>query len=425
MTPAEFTDARERTLAMVAPYTDHDLERVTNPIMSPLVWDLAHIAAYEDLWLNHRYGGLDLLHPELAEMYDAFETPRSERGDLPLLDRAGAERYLAEVRARAEGVLRDRGTGDGVIYELVLRHEHQHCETMLQAIEMAGFGTRPGVPDVVRRGPRGRFTGHLTGLERVLVPGGRCNIGANGQGFAYDNERPRHQTDVRAFLIGRTPITNATYLTFVEGGGYRRREWWSDEAWHWKEEYDITHPQAWARGADGGWVQHRVDGDHPLHPHEPVVHVSWFEAAAFARAHGARLPTEFEWEKAATWDQATGRPRRYPWGDAHPDATRANLDHGACGPLPVGSLPAGAAPCGALGLLGDVWEWTSSPFAGYHGFEAHPYKEYSEVFFGDEYYVLRGGSWASRAHAITPTFRNWDLPVRRQLFAGVRLAWNA
>jgi iron(II)-dependent oxidoreductase len=348
-------EARERTLSLVAPYSDDDLEQVTNPIMSPLVWDLAHIAAYEDLWLNHRYGGLDLLRPDLAERYDAFETPREVRGEVPLLDTPGARRYLAEVRERSVGVLGERGTGDGTIYELVVRHEEQHCETMLQAMVLAGF---------IDRGPSRNGT-VATGLESRPVDGGAALIGANGNGFSYDNERPRHHVEVPGFRIGRAPVINATYLTFVEGGGYVRREWWSEEAWHWKEEYDITHPQGWTDGLD---------------PHAPVVHVSWFEAAAFARSQGARLPTEAEWEKAATSTQ--------------------------------------------LAQVGEVWEWTTSEFSGYPGFRAHPYREYSEVFFDRGYRVLRGGSWASSSRVVTPSFRNWDLPERRQIFAGIRLAWD-
>ena len=255
------------------------------------------------------------------------------------------------------------------------------------------------------------------------MPAGPCTLGAGRFGFAYDNERPRHRAELPAFRIGRTPVTNATWLTFSEGGGYERREWWSDEGWSWKEDYDITHPGGWARGP-AGWRQWRIDGWAPLHPDEPVVHVSWFEADAFARAHGARLPTEAEWEKAATWDQATGRARRYPWGDEPPCPRRANLGQTGFGPHPAGAHPAGASPCGALGMLGDVWEWTASDFRGYDGFAAHPYREYSEVFFGPDYKVLRGGSWASREHVTTATMRNWDLPVRRQIFSGVRLAWD-
>ena len=415
--PSPVTDAlaeaRERTLAIVTGFGDADLESQHVEIMSPLVWDLAHIAAYEELWLVHRHGGRPLSRPDLAAMYDAFETPRAVRGDLPLLDRGQALEYLESVRERVA----DDGS---FLHELVVRHEDQHQETMLQAIELARLRPAPAVP----RARRPAAPGGHSGLEPVEVPAGPCVLGAAEGRFAYDNERPRHRAELPAFRIGRTPITNATFLHFVEGGGYERRTWWSDEAWAWKEEYDITHPEGWDRGPTG-WRRWTLDGWAPIDPDEPAVHVSWFEAAALARAHEARLPTEAEWEKAATWDQATGEAREYPWGDEPPDERRANLDQGLLGPAPAGAYPAGAAPCGALGMLGDVWEWTASDFGGYPGFVAHPYREYSEVFFGDGYRVLRGGSWATRARVATPAFRNWDLPQRRQIFSGVRLAWDA
>ena len=413
-------EGRERTLALVAPLSDDDVERQHVEIMSPLVWDLAHIAAYEELWLVHRYAGQPLSHPELAAMYDAFETPRAVRGDLPLLDRAQAVAYLDDVRDRVLATL-DGLDDDPTLHELVLRHEQQHGETMLQAIELARLAPAPAVPRAARPAAPG---GH-TGLEPVDVPAGPFEIGAGAAGFAYDNERPRHRIELPAFRIGRTPVTNATFLGFAEGGGYERREWWSDEAWAWKEEYDITHPEGWAREASGEWRRWTMDGWAPLDPDEPVVHVSWFEADALARAHGARLPTEAEWEKAATWDQRTQTARPYPWGDTPPDGGTANLDHGLLGPAPAGAYPAGASPYGVLGMLGDVWEWTAGDFTGYPGFRAHPYKEYSEVFFGGDYKVLRGGSWATRARVATPTFRNWDHPYRRQIFSGMRLAWDA
>jgi iron(II)-dependent oxidoreductase len=413
-------EARRRTLALVASVSDADLERVHSPLMSPLAWDLAHIAAYEDLWLVHRHGEQPLLREDLAATYDAFETPRAVRGDIELLGPAQAREYLSDVRARVLEVIDERGVGDGMLHEMVLRHEHQHDETMLQTLQLArladyrlaGRRREPERPDPA-----------FTGFEMVEIPGGPCTIGASAKGFAYDNERPRHRTDVRDYLIGRTPITNASYLTFVEGGGYRRREWWSDEGWAWKEEYDITRPADWTADLAAEW---RLGQLEPLHPDRPVVHVSWFEADAFARAHGVRLPTEFEWEKAATWDQETQTARRYPWGNRRPvPALHANLDQRGGGPAPAGAFPAGASPYGCLGMIGDVWEWTSSGFDGYPGFVPHPYREYSEVFFGSAYRVLRGGSWATRTRVATPAFRNWDYPQRRQIFAGFRIAADA
>jgi gamma-glutamyl hercynylcysteine S-oxide synthase len=341
--------ARARTLRLVEHLDDAELEAVVTPILSPLAWDLGHIAAYEDLWINHRLAGLPLLQPGLAELYDAFETPRAVRGELDFLRGAELHAYLDEVRSRA----RSAPAGDGTLVELVLRHELQHTETMLQSMAL-GRLLPPGWP--------GPAPVDGDGLSFVAVAGGPVEVGAPADGFAYDNERPRHTVDVPAFSIGRVPVTNASWLSFAEGGGYERREWWSREAWAWKEDYDITHHA----GARTG------------HPDAPVVHVSWFEADAFARAHGARLPTEHEWEKAATWGQLEG--------------------------------------------VGEVWEWTASPFTGYPGFVAHPYREYSEPFFGDAYRVLRGWSCATHERVASPHFCNWDLPERRQLFAGVRLA---
>jgi iron(II)-dependent oxidoreductase len=339
---------RARTLGLVEHVDDTRMEAVIAPIMSPLAWDLGHIAAYEDLWLNHRLAGRPLLRPGLAELYDAFETPRAVRGDLEFLRGEELLGYLAEVRERAL-----RAPCDELLHELVLRHELQHTETMLQAMALGGL-LPPGFAD-----PR-PVAGD--GLALVDVPAGATDVGAAAEGFAYDNERPRHRTEVAAFAIGATPVTNASWLSFAEGGGYERREWWSREAWAWKEDYDITHHA----GARSG------------RPDAPVVHVTWFEADAFARAHAARLPTEHEWEKAATWGQLDG--------------------------------------------VGEVWEWTASPFTGYPGFVARPYREYSEPFFGDDHRVLRGWSCATHERIASPTFRNWDLPQRRQLFAGVRIA---
>jgi iron(II)-dependent oxidoreductase len=356
---------RDRTLSLVAHLSPADLERQIDPIMSPLVWDLGHIAAYEDLWLVHRFAGMPLLRPDLAERYDAFETPRPLRGEIPLLGTDGALEYLAAVRERAILAL-DGGPADPSIHEMVVRHELQHTETMRQA--MAFGGLLPAGEPALRHVGNGSG-----GDDWIDVPAGAFGMGAAGDGFAYDNERPAHDVELPAFRIARRPITNGTWMRFTEGGGYERREWWSDEGWAWKEDYDITHHPCVAEGARDA----------------PVCHVSWFEADAFARAHGARLPTEAEWERAATWNQATnGRT-------------------------------------GALEAVGQVWEWTASRFSGYPGFVAHPYPEYSEVFFGDGYRVLRGGSWATHPRVATRTFRNWDLPERRQIFAGMRLAADA
>jgi iron(II)-dependent oxidoreductase len=348
------SDARERTLALVAGLSEADLERVHSPIMSPLVWDLGHIAAYEDLWLCSRLAEMELLRPELASLYDAFETPRAVRGEIEALGPADARAYMEAVRARTAQALTERGVDDGVICEMVIRHELQHSETMRQTLAIAGL-LPPGEPALA---PMSEPEGWLD------IPAGAFAMGAGTEGFAYDNEHPRHTVELPAFAIARRPVSNAGWMRFCEDGGYERREWWSDEGWAWRQEHDITHHPAVATGD----------------PAAPACHVSWFEADAFARAHAARLPSEAEWEKAA--GQST------------------------------------------LAAVGQVWEWTESHFGGYPGFVAYPYKEYSEVFFGVDYRVLRGGSWATHPRVAGHTFRNWDLPQRRQIFAGVRLVMD-
>lgn len=407
-------EARTQTLALVEDVSDADLERVHSPLMSPLVWDLGHIAAFEDLWLAHNDGGLPLLRPDLLSVYDAFETPRSQRGTLPYLRRVDAEAYLRAVRERVRGLAWHDGD---VIVELVLRHERQHAETMLQTLALAALdGWRPPItPDVSWSGA----AASRSGLDLIEIPRATVSIGAGTDGFAYDNERSQHQVEVETFAIGRVPVTNGDWLEFVRDDGYERSEWWSAAGWRWRTEAQVALPLAWLSET----VERRLDGVGPLDVDAPVVHVSFHEAEAFARSRGMRLPTEVEWETAASWDANAAVKRVWPWGDEAPTPRHANLiESGVFAPRAAGSLPEGAAPCGALGMIGDVWEWTSSHFHSYPGFSAFPYREYSEVFFGSDYRVLRGGSFAASADVVTPTFRNWDLPERRQIFAGVRLA---
>jgi iron(II)-dependent oxidoreductase len=399
--------ARARTLALIDQLSDADLERVHSPLMSPLVWDVGHIAAFEDLWLAHRQAGLPLLRADLADVYDAFETPRAQRGELPFLRRADAEAYLEAVRERV------RAIAPGPWDELVARHEHQHIETMLQTLNLArialGSGERSAAPSAV-----------TSGLELIDVPGGEFPLGAGADGFAYDNERPAHAVRLAPFRIGRVAVTNGDWLSFIADGGYRRPEWWTEDGWRWRSAEGIERPQGW----DGDGCEWSLAGGAALEPARPVVHVSWYEADAFARSRGLRLPNEAEWELAASWDGSV--KRSWPWGEEPPDPERANLIEASLyAPLAAGALWAGSAPCGALGMVGDVWEWTASEFHGYPGFVAHPYREYSEVFFGRGYRVLRGGSFATSGHVITTTFRNWDLPQRRQIFAGLRVACDA
>ncbi|HEU4707086.1 MAG TPA: SUMF1/EgtB/PvdO family nonheme iron enzyme [Solirubrobacterales bacterium] len=365
---AALAEARERTLALVEPLDDGQLNRVWSPVLSPLAWDLGHIANFEELWLVQTVGGKEPLHGELGRFYDAIENPRRTRGELPILRDSELRSYMADVRTRTLDVLEGVEIGpdaedpllrDGFVYEMLLAHELQHNETMLQLLQLVdGYE----LPDEFSRGRNSvRIAAGSTTAAGEMVPveAGEHEIGAGPRGFAYDNERPRHTVELDAFEIDRTPVSNGAYIAYMDATG-------------------AAPPMYWERVA-GEWVHTATGRRSLIDPSQPVVHVSWHQAEGFARWAGKRLPSEFEWE--AAHERLEG--------------------------------------------LGHGWEWTSSDFLAYPGFEAFPYREYSEVFFGDEYKVLRGSSWATYPRVARPTFRNWDLPQRSQIFAGLRCARDA
>jgi len=426
----QLLEARARTLFLAAPLSDDDLRAQHDPLMSPILWDLGHIAYFEELWLTRNLDG-PIEFVEMPGLYNPFEHPRSTRGSLPLPVLAQCREIMDEIRGRvlARLIAADFDTAnpllrDGFVYRMVLQHEYQHNETILQTLQLKqGAPYTPLMRHTPGEGPTVRSAGAGWG-EMVCFPGGRVEIGTNDRSAAYDNERPAHAVDLAPFWIDACPVTNQDFLAFIASGGYVTPEYWSEAGWRWRTEAEISAPKYW-RFDDGVWLTRSMDIVGPVEPTHPVCHVSWYEAEAFARYAGKRLPTEVEWEAAASWDPATARTRMYPWGDTPPDASTANVDQLTFGTAPVGSYSRNLSPIGCYGMIGDVWEWTASDFGPWPGFESFPYREYSEVFFGTEYKVLRGGSWATRPGAIRNTFRNWDYPIRRQIFSGFRCARDA
>ncbi|MFF1685604.1 MULTISPECIES: ergothioneine biosynthesis protein EgtB [unclassified Streptomyces] len=413
--------ARDRTTLLTSCVEGPELTAQHSPLMSPLVWDLAHIGNQEEQWLLRAVAGREAMRPEIDPLYDAFEHPRSERPKLPLLAPKEARGYAAEVRGRALDVLEStpfhgtRLTEAGFAFGMIAQHEQQHDETMLITHQLRSGAPALTAPDPDPVSPAFR------GPSEVLVPGGPFTMGTTAEPWALDNERPAHARLVPPFHIDTAPVTNGAYLAFMEDGGYDSSRWWTPEGWALVRENGLRSPLFWRR-EDGQWLRRRFGVTEVVPPDEPVVHVSWYEADAYARWAGRRLPSEAEWEKAARFDPASGRSMRFPWGDADPTPERANLGQRHLRPAPAGSYPAGESPLGVRQLIGDVWEWTSSDFLPYPGFVAFPYREYSEVFFGPDHKVLRGGSFAVGTVACRGTFRNWDYPVRRQIFAGFRTA---
>jgi iron(II)-dependent oxidoreductase len=455
-------EARARTLLLVSPLPAEELRVQHDPLMSPIVWDLGHIAHFEEVWLLEKLSANGAGEGEgLRGIYDPFKNPRAKRDQLPLPDATETLQYLARIRSEVITRLprlaheNENGLSRDAVVRMVLQHEYQHNETILQtlqlkrgapypakrALELDGpaaaivppIGTiRPprgrSAGDIVPpigtiRPPRGRSAGDIVPPAGTMIrlPGGSFEIGTDDTTEAYDNERPRHAVTLAPFWIDALAVTCGSYLEFISDGGYERRELWSEEGWSWRTSERAVAPRYW-RTEGGTWKERVMDREREVDPLRPVCHVCWHEAEAFARWAGKRLPTEMEWEAAAAWDPASGRMRRFPWGDEPATPALANVDALSFDTAPVGTYARNVSPIGCYGMIGDVWEWTASDFTGYPGFRAHPYREYSEVFFGSEYKVLRGGSWASRSGVVRNTFRNWDYPIRRQIFSGFRCA---
>jgi gamma-glutamyl hercynylcysteine S-oxide synthase len=409
--------ARSRTLGLT------DLDEPTlvaqhDPLMSPLVWDLAHVGQQEELWLL-RAGDPSrpgMLPPEVDSLYDAFKHPRAERPELPLMPPVEARAYDHEVRGRVLDLIERTPADDLFTAGMVVQHEEQHDETMLATLQL-----RKGPPVLLdhRALPQGR----PVEPARVFVAGGPFTLGvdAAGEPFSLDNERPAHTVDVAPFWIASVPVSNQRWQQFIGDGGYRRPELWSARGWAHRVAAGLERPLFWT--AEG--TRRRFGFEEEVPADEPVQHICYFEAEAFASWAGARLPTEVEWEKACAWDPSARARRKWPWGSAPVTQERANLGGLGLRPAPVGAFPASASAYGAEQMIGDVWEWTSSDFAPWPGFTPMIYRDYSLPFFGGDYKVLRGGSWAVAPSTIRPSFRNWDYPIRRQIFTGMRLAWDA
>jgi iron(II)-dependent oxidoreductase len=376
---ARLEAVRRRTLSLVEPIADEDLRRQVAPIVSPVIWDLAHMANFEEIWCLRRLGARPSFSDEARDrMLDAIETPRPVRGKLDLPSRAACLDHMALVRAavlesleRTDLASEDPLVAGGTAWELACQHEEQHQETILQTLALFERGRCP-LPGRPAR---------ATAPRRVslFVPEGPFLLGTDGPSFSYDNERPARAVSLPAFEIDAAPVTQGEFLEFVRDGGYTRRELWSDEGWALVKRAELEAPLGWEVAPRGVVLATWFDRREPLDLEAPVCRVSFHEALAYARFRGKRLPTEAEWEKAAR------------------------------GPLETG----------------QVWEWTSSDFEPYPGFVAFPYEEYSAVHFGRGMKVLRGGSWATQPAVARATFRNWDLPERRHIFAGIRLARDA
>ena len=417
---------RAETLALFDLAREEELHESPGFGFRPIIWHLAHIGVFEAYWLLQKLKHEPAPDERYERIFDPINTPREESRGLPT--RGEMESYLERVRGRVlkhlEGAELDESEAlllrDGYIYSLVLEHEQQHQETLAYLFQLLG-------PEKKKAREAARASALTTSTAEpgmALIPAGEFVMGAGSNGFVYDNEGPAHEVYVPEFRLDRLLVTNEEYAQFVAEGGYVRREFWSEEGRAWRERENWEAPLYWRR-VDGGRRVQTMFGEESDNARHPVTGVSWYEAEAYARFAGKRLPTEAEWEKAAGWDDDGKQKRRYAWGDEEPTLALCNFDFSYWGTTPVGSFPEGATPEGLLDMTGNVWEWTSSPFAGYPDFKAFPYPEYSEVWFDGDHRVLKGGSWATRRSLLRISFRNFFRRQFRIAFAGIRCAADA
>jgi iron(II)-dependent oxidoreductase len=428
---------RARTLILFDLAREEDLHVSPGFGFRPIIWHLAHIGVFEAYWLLQKLKGEDAPDERYHRIFDPISTPREDSKNLPT--RREMEDYLARVRVRVLEILNETEVEealenplrrDAYVFRLVLEHEQQHQETLAYLFHLLSPSKKkrpPGLdyPEIGDGAPaRIRLTSQPADRMASVAEGAFPMGASGGEMFAYDNERPLHTAHLPAFKIDKLLTTNEEYAQFILEGGYGRRELWSDEGWVWREKENWNAPLFWTQ-QNGDWRVQRMFDEGLIKVEHPVTGVSWYEAEAYARFMGKRLPTEAEWEKAASWDASNQHKRRFSWGDSEPSPTLCNFDYHFWGTTPVGSFPEGAARTGCLDMTGNVWEWTSSPFAGYPGFKAFPYPEYSEAWFDGDHRVLKGGSWATQASTLRISFRNFFRRHFRIAFAGIRCAMDA
>ena len=446
---------RSRTLDLVVDLSDEQMIGPRLPIVNPPLWEIGHVAWTQEFWVLRHMRNHQPLMEGSDHIYNSTDVAHDSRWELLLPSRQDTLRYMEAVLSRAIGELdgvRDLSSDEFYFYLLATFHEGMHAEALTYTRQTLGYAAprfTNAQPKIIDHHPLVAFR-----PDDVEIPGGTFVIGGTPDfPFVFDNEKWAHPLELKSFRIARAPVTNGEFLAFVEDGGYRKPQFWSADGWRWLElggtprlessfakffnqdvkqspqpsgsKDKLDHPLYWQREASGRWRQRIFDHYVPLNEKLPVIHVSWYEAEAYCKWAGRRLPSEAEWEIAASAEPSPdGRGinqhrRRFPWGDDPPTRERANLDWRNLGLVEVGAYPEGDSAFGCRQMIGNVWEWTADNFAPYPGFIADPYKEYSEPWFGT-HKVLRGGCWTTRSLLIRNTWRNFYTPDRNDVWAGFR-----
>lgn len=417
-------DARRRSLWLLDDLSDEQLIGPRLKIVNPLLWEIGHVAWFQERWVLREALGRDPLWPKADQWFDSTPVSHDVRWDLPLPSRTAMVQYAADVHRHVLAALDQLDERLEYFVKLALFHEDMHTEAFTYTRQTLGYPPPRSWEEETSATAAESSCGSHRG--DVYFAGGVFMLGSSsGANFVFDNEQWAHRVEIAPFAIARCAVTQAEFAEFVDGGGYEHRELWTDAGWSWRESEQATQPVYWRRDDGGAWQRRVFDHSRPLEPNLPMMHVNYHEAAAYCRWAGRRLPTEAEWEFAASVGSAEAKQplssekRRYPWGDEPPTVDRANLDWREGGTIAVDSLAAGDSADGCRQMIGNVWEWTATPFAPYPGFSPGPYRAYSQPWFGT-HQVLRGGCWATRSRLIRNAYRNYYTPDRRDIWAGFR-----
>jgi iron(II)-dependent oxidoreductase len=417
-------DARNRTLELIQDLDEEQIIGPKLPYLNPIRWEIGHIAYfYEYFILRKLYGFESILGEKADQIYDSICIEHEVRWDLPLLNRSDTLSYMQAVFDQlCERLNKELATEqESFVYQFGIFHEDMHTEAFFSTRQALSYP----MPILAISAKSQDAPTSNSQLGWAKIPGGSFYLGAPKTApFLFDNEKWVHKVAIKPFQISKAPVTNGEFQAFVDDGGYKKESVWDHEGWKWRQKETAEHPVYWLLDGPKSWMEKRFDQILPLRPNKPIIHVNWFEANAYCNWAGLRLPKEVEWEVAAlgTLDpggKLASTKRSYPWGENPPDASYANIDGRARGPIDVAELAESDSAFGCRQMIGNVWEWTADTFNAYPGFSADAYEAYSTELFGKTK-VLRGGAWTTRGRMINGTYRNYYESHRRDIFSGFR-----
>jgi gamma-glutamyl hercynylcysteine S-oxide synthase len=421
-------EARRRSDALFALVKTEAIYDRPIPERHRIIFYVGHLEAFDWNLLHERALGMKTFYPELDRLF-AFGIdpvggglPTDQPADWPSLEivreyvrqiRAALDERLSTAAPAGDGSSRD-GFSLATLLNVAIEHRLMHLETLAYMFHQLPLDRK------IRQESSAPLLVPPPELQMITIPAGTATLGVSRDSdeFGWDNEFERHTVDVPSFEIDKYMVTNGQFLDFVNAGGYETRSLWTDDDWNWKTESGVTQPVFWRKRNDV-WFYRTMFDEIPLRPNWPV-YVSHAEASAYAKWAGKSLPTEEQWQRAA-YGTPDGTERSYPWGRYAPDSSLGNFDFAHWDPTPVNAHPLGESAFGVQGLLGNGWEWTSTIFRPFAGFQPFPfYRGYSADFFDGKHFVMKGGSARTAACMLRSTFRNWFQPHYQYVYAGFR-----